>query len=66
MRRYMAVDIKFLEATDTAASTGLTISPTRNNYDLVDPAMTFKEINILAVDNDVLDGGGVTLLHFSA
>ena len=31
-----------------ALSTGLSISPTRNNYDLVDPALTFRSFNILA------------------
>jgi hypothetical protein len=37
-RPRVKVDILYAQATDTSASTGLSISPTRNNYDLVDPA----------------------------
>jgi len=44
---FIKVDIKYSVTTDTAASTGITISPTRRVYDLVDPALTFKSFNIL-------------------
>jgi len=56
MRPYIMVDIKYSLTADTAASTGITITPTRRVYDLVDLALTFKSFNILAVDNAVLDG----------
>jgi hypothetical protein len=46
-RHFIKVDIKYSLTADTAASTGITVTPTRRVYDLVDPALTFKSFNIL-------------------